>query len=107
MRPASCSRTAKRFGGHALYVKDRKLKYVYNFVGSSEQIIDSTREIPDGQGAVRRELRARGRVDADDGDALALHRRRARRRGQDHVAAGQLLARRRGPERGEGSRRAD
>src|SRR5262249_44066419 len=22
-----------RFGGHALYVKDRKLKYVYNFVG--------------------------------------------------------------------------
>ena len=27
-----------RFGGHALYVKDRKLKYVYNFVGDKEQI---------------------------------------------------------------------
>jgi arylsulfatase len=38
-----------RFGGHALYVKDRKLKYVYNFVGSKEQIVESTREIPTGQ----------------------------------------------------------
>src|SRR5215212_9792070 len=37
-----------RFGGHALYVKDRKLKYVYNFVGDKEQIIDSTKEIPVG-----------------------------------------------------------
>ena len=25
------------FGGHALYVKDRKLKYAYNFVGSKLQ----------------------------------------------------------------------
>ena len=38
-----------RFGGHALYVKDRKLKYVYNFVGSNEQIVESTREIPTGK----------------------------------------------------------
>ena len=38
-----------RFGGHALYVKDRKLKYVYNFVGSNEQTIESTREVPTGQ----------------------------------------------------------
>jgi arylsulfatase A-like enzyme len=38
-----------RFGGHALYVKDRKLKYVYNFVGSKEQIVESTREIPTGK----------------------------------------------------------
>ena len=37
-----------RFGGHALYVKDRKLKYVYNFVGSNEQSVESTREIPTG-----------------------------------------------------------
>jgi arylsulfatase len=37
-----------RFGGHALYVKDRKLRYVYNFVGSNEQIVDSSREIPAG-----------------------------------------------------------
>jgi hypothetical protein len=37
-----------RFGGHALYVKDRKLKYVYNFVGLQEQIIESTTEVPTG-----------------------------------------------------------
>ena len=28
-----------RFGGHALYIKDRKLKYVYNWVGLEEQIV--------------------------------------------------------------------
>jgi arylsulfatase len=38
-----------RFGGHALYIKDRKLKYVYNFVGTKEQMIESTREIPAGE----------------------------------------------------------
>jgi arylsulfatase A-like enzyme len=37
-----------RFGGHALYLKDGKLKYVYNFVGSNEQTIDSTTQIPTG-----------------------------------------------------------
>ena len=37
-----------RFGGHSLYVKDRKLKYVYNFVGSKEQI-ESTKGIPTGK----------------------------------------------------------
>ena len=29
-----------RFGGHALYIKDGTLKYVYNFVGRNEQIVD-------------------------------------------------------------------
>jgi arylsulfatase A-like enzyme len=38
-----------RFGGHSLYIKDRKLKYVYNFVGSKEQIIESTKEIHTGK----------------------------------------------------------
>jgi arylsulfatase len=38
-----------RFGGHALYIKDRKLKYVYNFVGSNVQTIESTEEIPTGR----------------------------------------------------------
>jgi arylsulfatase A-like enzyme len=38
-----------RFGGHALYVKDGRLKYAYNFVGSKEQIVESTREIPTGE----------------------------------------------------------
>jgi arylsulfatase len=34
------------FGGHALYVKDRKLKYAYNFVGSVVQTVESTDEVP-------------------------------------------------------------
>ena len=38
-----------RFGGHALYVKDRTLRYVYNFVGSKEQIITSSHVIPTGE----------------------------------------------------------
>ncbi len=38
-----------RFGGHALYVKDRKLKYVYNFVGTKVQTVESTKEIPTGE----------------------------------------------------------
>ena len=37
-----------RFGGHALYVKDGKLKYVYNFVGSNEQIVESSAGVPTG-----------------------------------------------------------
>ena len=37
-----------RFGGHALYVKDKRLHYVYDFVGSVEQKISSTEEVPSG-----------------------------------------------------------
>ena len=38
-----------RFGGHSLYVKNRRLKYVYNFVGSKEQVVESAKEIPTGK----------------------------------------------------------
>jgi arylsulfatase A-like enzyme len=37
-----------RFGGHALYVKGGKLKYVYNFVGSKEQVVESSKQITTG-----------------------------------------------------------
>ena len=37
-----------RFGGHALYVKDGKLKYDYNYVGEIDQYVESTRPIPAG-----------------------------------------------------------
>ena len=50
-----------RFGGHALYIKDGKLKYVYNFVGSNEQIVESTNEIPTGDVILGGGVRARGR----------------------------------------------
>jgi arylsulfatase len=38
-----------RFGGHALYVRDGRLHYVYNFVGSQEQKIVADQEIPVGE----------------------------------------------------------
>jgi arylsulfatase len=38
-----------RFGGHALYVKEDRLHYVYNFVGMMEQKIDGTEDLPTGQ----------------------------------------------------------
>ena len=38
-----------RFGGHALYVKDRTLRYIYNFVGSNAQTIPSDQAIPTGK----------------------------------------------------------
>src|SRR5580704_6063937 len=41
-----------RFGGHALYLKDGKLKYVYNFVGDLEQIVESTEALPVGHAAL-------------------------------------------------------
>jgi arylsulfatase len=37
-----------RFGGHALYLKDGTFKYVYNWVGEFEQIVESTTPVPTG-----------------------------------------------------------
>jgi arylsulfatase len=38
-----------RFGGHALYMKDNRLHYAYNFVGLMEQRIDATEDVPTGE----------------------------------------------------------
>ncbi|HTY71215.1 MAG TPA: arylsulfatase [Actinomycetes bacterium] len=37
-----------RFGGHALYIKDGKLKYDYNYVGMEDQYVESSKPIPTG-----------------------------------------------------------
>jgi arylsulfatase A-like enzyme len=41
-----------RFGGHALYIKDNRLRYAYNFVGSFEQKIVATEDVPTGKGVI-------------------------------------------------------
>ena len=41
-----------RFGGHALYVKDNRLHYVNSFVGSIEQQIVGSEDIPTGDQVV-------------------------------------------------------
>ena len=38
-----------RFGGHALYVKNGRLRYVNNFVGSEEQVVDASKDVPVGE----------------------------------------------------------
>jgi arylsulfatase len=37
------------FGGHALYVKENRLHYVYNFVGMQEQVVAATENVPSGE----------------------------------------------------------
>ncbi|WP_433760391.1 arylsulfatase [Nocardia sp. CA-135398] len=41
-----------RFGGHTLYVKDNRLHYVYNFLGTEEQRIVATEELPTGENVI-------------------------------------------------------
>jgi arylsulfatase len=40
------------FGGHALYVKDGRLRYVYNFVGMTEQHVVASEDIPIGEALI-------------------------------------------------------
>ncbi|HTY96076.1 MAG TPA: arylsulfatase [Solirubrobacteraceae bacterium] len=37
-----------RFGGHALYIKDGRLKYVNSFAGLHEQVVESSEPVPTG-----------------------------------------------------------
>ena len=37
------------FGGHALYMKDRRLVYVYNFLGEKAQVMTSDIDVPAGR----------------------------------------------------------
>jgi hypothetical protein len=41
-----------RFGGHALYVKDSRLHYVYSFVGVIEQKVVATEDLPVGENLI-------------------------------------------------------
>jgi arylsulfatase len=41
-----------RFGGHALFVKDNRLHYVNSFVGSEEQTIVGSEDVPAGENLI-------------------------------------------------------
>ena len=98
-----------RFGGHTLYVKNGRLHYVNNFLGSEEQKIVGREDIPTGnepppdrlvrEGGAAAGLRRR--------DPDALPRRPQGRRGQDQDPARRVRHRRLRPERGPGPGRAD
>jgi arylsulfatase A-like enzyme len=53
-----------RFGGHALYIKDGKLKYDYNYVGMEDQYVESTKPIPTG------DVRLSASFEKDDSDTM-------------------------------------
>jgi len=58
-----------RFGGHALYVKDNRLHYVYNFVGIVEQHVTSTEDLPVGENVI---LSASFDKEGEDPPAVAV-----------------------------------
>ena len=97
-----------RFGGHALYVKDNRLYYVYNFVGIIEQRVVATEDLPTGTNLLLvGQLRQgrRGPAGRRRGNAHAVVRRPQGRRGAHQDPAGQVRHRRRGPVRRAGQRR--
>jgi hypothetical protein len=58
-----------RFGGHALYIKDNRLHYVYSFVGSLEQKIVADQEVPAGENLI---LSAAFEKDGEDAPGVAV-----------------------------------
>ena len=66
---ASSSLRAATSSGWSLYAKDGKLKYCYNFFGSSLTFVEATQAIPAGKHQVRMEFKY-------DGGGLAQGRRR-------------------------------
>ena len=65
-------RSGARFGGHALYLKDGTLKYVYNWVGEFEQMIESSEPIPTGHVVVSATFEKEGDAMPTEG-TLTLH----------------------------------
>ena len=61
-----------RFGGHALYIKDGKLKYAYNWVGMFEQIVESTEPITTGHAVFSASFEREGDTMPAEG-TLTLH----------------------------------
>ncbi len=60
------------FGGHALYLKEGKLKYVNNFVGIAEQVVESTEPIPLGHVVLSASFEREGETMPAEG-TLTLH----------------------------------
>jgi arylsulfatase len=61
-----------RFGGHALCVKDGKLRYVYNYVGLEEQVVESNDTLPTGTVVLSASFAREGDAVPSEG-TLTLH----------------------------------
>ena len=49
-----------RAGGHALYLRDGRLHYTYNWLGEKEQTVSSDPEVPTGAASSPRSSRRQG-----------------------------------------------
>ncbi|MFI6827529.1 arylsulfatase [Kribbella sp. NPDC050241] len=61
-----------RFGGHALYINEGKLRYVYNWVGELVQVVESDETIPTGHVVVSASFEREGKSMPTEG-ALSLY----------------------------------
>jgi hypothetical protein len=57
------------FGGHTLYVKDNRLRYVYNFVGMVQQLVVADKDLPTGENLI---LSASFDKEGDDPPGVAV-----------------------------------
>ena len=48
-------------GGHSLYLKDRRLHYVFNWLGTHLQVVDADRDMTPGKHVLTAEFTANGR----------------------------------------------
>ena len=95
-----------RFGGHALYLKDGKLKYVYNWVGEFEQIIESTEPIPTGDCVFSASFEKEGDAMPAEGTLSLYIDDDKVGEGKIKTQPGQVLPRRRRAQHRQGRRRA-
>jgi arylsulfatase len=54
-------------GGYVLYVKDKKLHYIHNYLGLEELKVTSTADVPEGEVTVRYEFEPTGEPDMRNG----------------------------------------
>ncbi|MGQ9682029.1 MAG: arylsulfatase [Anaerolineae bacterium] len=62
-----------RFGGHSLYIKDRKLHYAYNWLGELEQKLTSSEEVPSGRCILGVRFRPEGQEDGSPVGSAVLY----------------------------------
>ena len=87
-------------GGHSLYVKNKRLKYAFNWVGTHLQTIEAEREIAAGKHAFALGFEVEGpntdpKMPGLRGYRNPVHRRRGGRLGSDRHSTRLLLPRRR------------
>jgi arylsulfatase A-like enzyme len=54
-------------GGYTLFIRDRKLHYVHNYVGAQEMHIESRERLPEGKATLRYQFQPTGRPDVAHG----------------------------------------